>query len=186
MEFPKAPISVRSLPRDFQTTPGQSLRLELLGEQLHQRLVEMYLAFQPRGSIQGLPPLKDSVCVKWVQELIRTGISVVAMSCEKDIVGHIVLFPITDKKCEMLVVVRPAYQDMGIGTELVRSGVQVACELGFERIWLLVAATNVRARHVYTKCGFEYVSDKLAHEIDMICDLKRMRTIINTTEISQE
>jgi RimJ/RimL family protein N-acetyltransferase len=174
MKPPETPLSIRSLPREFHTKTRQPVRLELLGQQLHPRLVEMYLAFQPRGSIQGLPPIRDSECVKWVQEVIRTGINIVAMSCEQDIVGHIVVFPVTDKKCEMLVVVRPVYQDMGIGTELVRGCIQVACELRFEQMWLPVAAANTRARHVYKKCGFEYASDAQAREIDMMCDLKRM------------
>ena len=55
----------------------------------------------------------------------------------------------------MLVVVCPGFQNLGIGTELVRSCIEVADELGFQRIWLPVDATNVRARHVYRKCGFE-------------------------------
>src|SRR5512136_1911339 len=100
-------LPIRSLPMDLRTKTGQPVRLELLGEQRHQRLVEMYLAFQPRGSFQELPPLKDSVCVAWVQEMIRTGINMIAVSGKNDIVGHVALFPITDLRCEMLSVVSP-------------------------------------------------------------------------------
>ena len=91
------------------------------------------------------------------------------------IVGHAALFPINDKKCEMLVVVCPGFQNLGIGTELVRSCIELADELGFERIWLPVDATNVRARHVYRKCGFEYVSNKQGRELDMSCDVRSGR-----------
>ena len=118
----------------------------------------MYLAFQPRNSFQGLPPLKDEVCVSWVQDMLRTGIHVDgAVRRRRRIVGHTALFPINRQKCEMLVVVCPGFQNVGIGTELVRSCIDLADELGFQRIWLPVDATNVRARHVYRKCGFEYV-----------------------------
>jgi RimJ/RimL family protein N-acetyltransferase len=169
-------LTLHGLPLDFQAKTGQPVRLEQLGEHLHQRLVEMYLAFQPRGSFQELPPLKDSVCVAWVQEIIRTGINVVAVAGENNIVGHVAVFLITDQRREMLSVVSPAYQDMGIGIELIRSCIQIASELGFEQIWLTVDAGNMRARHVFRMCGFEYVSDPQAHQIDMVCDLTRMRT----------
>jgi len=43
----------------------QLLRLQLLDENLDRRLVETYLTFEPRNSFQGLPPLKDEVCIKW-------------------------------------------------------------------------------------------------------------------------
>jgi RimJ/RimL family protein N-acetyltransferase len=186
MNVLESSLAIRSLPMDLRTKTGQLVRLELLGEQLHQRLVNMYLAFQPRGSFQELPPLKDSVCLKWVLDMIRTGINIVAVSCERDIAGHVALFPINDLRCEMLVVVSPAYQDMGIGTELIQSCIQIACELGFERIWLPVDAGNTRARHVYKKCGFEYVSDPQEHQIDMVCNLKRMRTSVHTAGIGLE
>jgi GNAT superfamily N-acetyltransferase len=138
-----------------------------------QRLVEMYLAFQPRNCFQGLPPIKDAVCINWVQDMLRTGINMIACCGREDIVGHTALFPINRHKCEMLVVVCPGFQNVGIGTELVRSCIDLADELGFERIWLPVDATNVRARHVYRKCGFEYVSNKQGREMDMACEVRR-------------
>ncbi len=76
----------------------------------------------------------------------------------------------------MLVVVCPGFQNVGIGTELVRSCVDLAAQLGFEQIWLPVDATNVRARHVYRKCGFEYVSTKQGRELDMTCDVRSARS----------
>jgi RimJ/RimL family protein N-acetyltransferase len=180
MDFPKTLLPSLGLPRDFQTKKGVSLRLELLGEEFHQRLVEMYLAFQPRGVFQELPPLKDGVCVQWVHGMVNTGINMVAISGNEDIVGHAALFPINDEGCEVFMMIRPEYQDMGIGMEMMRLGIQAACEMGFEWIWLSVDARNARARHVYRKCGFEYVSDQQAHQIDMVCHPTRMRTLTAT------
>jgi RimJ/RimL family protein N-acetyltransferase len=203
------------LPRSFAGKTGLLVELQRLPEDAGQRLIEMYLAFQPRNSFQGLPPIKDEVCVRWVREMLATGIHVVAQrgagpwpaatnagetpalrqttpalrqttpalrqttpalrQTTATIIGHCALFPVNDKKCEMLVVVCPGFQDLGIGTQLVRSSIALADELGFERIWLPVDATNVRARHVYRKCGFEYVSDKQGRELDMICDVPSWR-----------
>ncbi len=168
-----APESPRSLlPRRFRSKNGDSIELERLPAESGRRLIEMYLAYQPRGSFQGLPPFKDEVCVKWVREMLATGVHVVAIDQRACLIGHTGLFPINPRKCEMLVVVCPDYQNLGIGTQLVRSCIELAGELGFERIWLPVDATNVRARHIYRKCGFEYVSKNQGRELDMVCNLR--------------
>jgi RimJ/RimL family protein N-acetyltransferase len=202
MNLPPTVDTVRCLPRGFSAKNGMCCQLRLLPTDAGQRLIDMYLAFQPRNCFQGLPPIKDAVCVKWVQDMLRTGIHLTAekgispicaqhpegghrrealvggkldLSPFPPIVGHAALFPINAQKCEMLVVVCPGLQNVGIGTELVQSCIDLADELGFQRIWLPVDATNVRARHVYRKCGFEYVSNPQGREMDMACEVRRWR-----------
>jgi GNAT superfamily N-acetyltransferase len=164
------------LPRTFVSKNGLPLDLQLLPNAAGPRLLKMYLDFQPRNCFQGLPPLKDAVCSAWVDDMLRTGINIIALSETEQIVGHTALFPINERKCEMLVVVCPGFQNVGIGTALVQGCVDLAYELKFERIWLPVDATNVRARHVYRKCGFEYVSNRFNHEMDMACDVRRFHS----------
>jgi RimJ/RimL family protein N-acetyltransferase len=171
MDLPHNGAALRVLPRKFFDKHRQLLRLELLAEPAHERLLAMYLAFQPRNCFQGLPPIRDEVCTQWVRGMIGTGVNLVAESVEQAVVGHAALFPINREKCEMLVVVSPTHQNAGIGTELVRGCLAVAAELSFTRIWLPVEATNVRARRVYEKCGFRYVSPP-GREMDMICEIK--------------
>jgi hypothetical protein len=60
---------------------------------------------------------------------------------------------------------------------LTRGCVQMACELGYRQMWLPVEATNLRARHIFSKCGFECRSPNPASELDMVCDLIRYRAI---------
>lgn len=181
-----------SFPHDFSDKCGRKLRLRPVDENLQQPLLAMYLAFQPRNCFQGLPPIRDEVCTQWVQHMIQNGVNLAACSAgvwpaEKNdrgdpgppdavddtpaVLGHAALFPIDDCRCEMLVVVSSSTQNLGLGTELVRGSVRAAREMGFERIWIPVAATNVRARHVYEKCGFQYVSRGLARELEMTCEL---------------
>jgi hypothetical protein len=253
--------SHRCLPRTFAGKNGLPLAIHRLPDDAGQRLIDMYLAFQPRNSFQGLPPIKDEVCVRWVRDILINGIHLIAIQgdcpnfrghrgeavvdenetvpfgstsrsaglppaqekagvaprsapshsdapCHSErseesrlppaidpagvppalqfnpatispalpeqqpIIGHAALFPVNPQKCELLVVVCPGFQNLGIGTELVRSCIDLAAELGFERIWLPVDATNVRARHVYRKCGFEYVSNQQGRELDMTCNVR--------------
>jgi diamine N-acetyltransferase len=168
-------MNLRCLPRTFQGKNGLPVELHRLDDGAGQWLIDMYLAFQPRNSFQGLPPLKDEVCHRWVQDMLRDGIHIVAQSVGSTLVGHCALFPINRQKCEMLVVVCPGFQNLGIGTELVRSCVDLAAELGYARIWLAVEATNIRARHVYRKCGFKHVPNGQGRELDMACEVQRHR-----------
>jgi GNAT superfamily N-acetyltransferase len=172
MNLPLDRSSIRVLPRKFFNKAGELLRLELLAADAHQRLLAMYLAFRPRNCFQGLPPVRDEVCTKWVQGVIETGINLLAESAPGEVIGHAAIFPINPRKCELLVVVSHLHQNTGIGTELVRGCIAVAAELGFERIWLPVEAKNIPARRVYEKCGFAYVSPP-GPELDMVCELKR-------------
>lgn len=166
-----ADASLCCLPRTIVARDGSEVELDLLPDNADERLVEMYLAFQPRDSFQGLPPIRDSVCTDWVRTMLRTGINVAARR-GGDIVGHTALFRVSSRKCEILVAVCPAFQNMGIGTELVRTSIDLAYELGFERVWLPFDATNVRARHVYEKCGFQCASNHRDRELEMACVLK--------------
>jgi ribosomal protein S18 acetylase RimI-like enzyme len=161
----------RCLPQSFRTKRGQPLRVELLDAALRGALEWMYLDFQPRNCFQGLPPIKDEACLAWVRGMVRDGVNLVAVAPDRAVVGHVAFFPINQRKCELLVVVSPAYQNVGVGTHLVRCCAEVAAEQGFGRIWLPVEATNTRARHVYRKCGFESVSTGAAREVDMVLDL---------------
>jgi diamine N-acetyltransferase len=173
MDLSAARSSIHSLPGKLITKHGRPVSLRLLKERCHGPLVDMYLAFRPRNCFQGLPPLRDEVCEQWVRQMIDTGINLIATSGADGVVGHAALFPVNPRKCEMLVVVRPEFQNAGIGTALVQSSMRVAGELGFQRIWLPVEATNVRARRVYEKCHFRYASSQLAREVEMACDVPR-------------
>jgi RimJ/RimL family protein N-acetyltransferase len=181
MDLPVHGTATRCLPRGFVSKSGLPCELQLLPTAAGHRLVEMYLAFQPRSCFQGLPPIKDAVCINWVYDMLRTGVSIIAVAGNDCIVGHTALFPINQQKCEMLVVVCPGFQNIGVGTRLVQCCIDLADELGFQRIWLPVDATNVRARHVYRKCGFEYVSNTHGREMDMACEVRRWRSASSLT-----
>jgi ribosomal protein S18 acetylase RimI-like enzyme len=175
MELDSAPSSLGLIPRRFQAKNGLSLCIQMLSRSFLSPFLDAYLAFRPRHSFQGLPPLKDEACVKWVREMIVTGVNLIAVGPGSEIAGHVAVFPVDRRRCEMIVVVWPEFQNIGIGTELTRNCVLLAAELGYEEMWLPVEATNLRARHIYAKCGFECRSPQYARELEMVCDLSRHR-----------
>ena len=167
-------------PRAFISKKGEAILIRLLDDKTCQGLLVMYLAFQPRNSFQGLPPVSDEACTKWVQHMIGNGINIAALSFGDGVVGHAALFPMDNEVCEMFVVVSPPFQNIGIGTQLTRCSVQLAYEIGFDRIWLPVEFRNVRAKHVYRKCGFENL-DGDSRELEMGLDLKRYHALVQST-----
>jgi CBS domain-containing protein len=171
--------TIHSYPHAFVNRSGDPILITTLNDKRCEQLIAMYMAYRPRNSFQGLPPITDEACLKWVQHMIGHGINVVALSFDDGVIGHDVLFPIDHLRCELLTVVAPAYQNTGVGTELVRIAIQLSDEIGFEEVKLTVEMTNAIARHVYKKCGFEYQSDHFEGEVDMAMDLKGYREAVS-------
>ena len=167
--------TIRSFPHAFLDKRSQPVLIKPLDEIRCEQLLDMYLGYLPRNSFSGLPPLTDGACRQWVLGMITSAANLVALSFEHGLVGHVGLFPIDTARCEMLVVVSPAHQRIGIGSELIRCAIQAAHELGFETIRLNVEARNRIARHVYEKCGFVYLSTDPVGELDMGLDLRQYR-----------
>jgi CBS domain-containing protein/RimJ/RimL family protein N-acetyltransferase len=166
-------------PRAFISKKGEAILIRLLDEKACQGLVAMYLAFQPRNSFQGLPPVSDEACTQWVHHMIGNGINIAALSFGDGVVGHAALYPMDNVVCELFVVVSPPFQNIGIGTQLTRCSIQLAYEIGFDRIWLPVESRNVRARHVYRKCGFKNLDGDL-RDLEMGLNLKRYHELVQS------
>jgi len=176
MKIDLSDTTIHNFPRAFINKRSEAILIEALDDKQQQQLIDMYLAYEPRGSFSGLPPIADAACIDWVRGMVDSAANLISLSFEVGVVGHSALFPTTADECEILVVVSPPQQRIGIGTEMTRSMIQVADELGFERIRLKVEARNHVARHVYQKCGFYYGSRGLMDELDMALDLESYRS----------
>jgi len=176
MKVDLSETTIHNFPRAFINKKGEATLIQTLTARQHQKLVEMYLAYKPRNSFDGLPPIRDSICIDWVNGMISNAANLVSLSFDVGVIGHAALFPMNPDECEILLVVSPAHQKIGIGTEMTRSMIQLADELGFERIRLNVEARNSVARHVYQKCGFYYSCRGFRDELDMALDLQNYRS----------
>jgi len=166
--------TIAHAPHAFITKREDPILITALGDSRADALVAMYLAYEPRNAFWGLPPIRDDACRHWVRGMIANGLNLVALSIDAGAVGHAALFPMQADACEMLVVVSPPFQNRGIGTQLSWCAVQLAHEVGFCRIWLSVETTNLRARHVFRKCGFEDLARHDEMEIEMALDTRRL------------
>jgi len=163
--------SIWRCPHAFIDRRGRPILIKILDDSLHEKFRAMYMAYRPRNSFNGLPPIQDAACENWVRHIAATGLNMVAISFEDGLVGHTGIFPISEDMCELFAAVTGPYQRAGIGTQLTRCAIQLAYEAGFDRIWLSVEAQNHIARHVYAKCGFKYDSTEDITELEMSFDL---------------
>ncbi len=134
-------------------------------------LKEMYDLFEPKEWTQGLPPRSDERRDEWLQYVIREGVNVLAIMDER-VVGHAALFEMEPRKsCEYLVFVHQDYQNRGIGIALTQAVRELAEEMGYCKIWVSVEVINLKAIHVYEKCGFCRVGS-LDIECEMVLTLR--------------
>lgn len=86
------------------------------------------------------------------------------------IVGHSCARPAADEKMSgwgevWTLYVLPEYWGMGYGRALLENSVSWLNEQGFERAYLWVLESNVRARRFYEHCGFSETQDTLKCDI---------------------
>lgn len=146
-----------------------------LDQNRNEKFRAMYFSEMPRTSLNGVPPLKDNACNAWLDQIMTTGSNLIAVNFDGKIVGSSALFPMKDNMWEILINVVPSYRRKGIGTQLARCAIELAYEAGVDKIWLSVDAQNVVARHIYLKCGFEYLGNDGTGEMSMILELVRHR-----------
>ena len=157
----------------FPDKKGLPVMVRAFEPRLLPELTAMYLAYAPRGSIGGVPPVSDIQCAAWVRRITSGTFSLIALSFQGEPIGHAVLFPMRKKTCELLIVIAPPFQKSGIGTHMMRAVLQLGFEMGFSRIWISVHRTNFVALHLYNKCGFECLSFTDSPQIEMELDLRR-------------
>ncbi len=58
-------------------------------------------------------------------------------------------------KAELGITVHDDYQNLGLGTAMTKHLLEIAGKKGLKKVFLLVNTDNIRAIHVYEKCGFQ-------------------------------
>ena len=67
--------SIFRSPHAFVDKRGDPILIKPLSERRHDRLIRLYLDYEPRDSFSGLPPILDEDCIKWVEGMIRDAIN---------------------------------------------------------------------------------------------------------------
>lgn len=112
----------------------------------------MYADFAPEHRAQGLPPATDAARTEWLS-VVLDELSVLAVH-DDAVVGHAVLVSDDAGGHELGVFVHQDHQGAGVGTALLETTFEYARSVGVTDVWLTVAQSNHRARHVYEQLGF--------------------------------
>ncbi|MBR5410958.1 MAG: GNAT family N-acetyltransferase [Clostridia bacterium] len=101
--------------------------------------------------------------IAWVQKKLAQGDSVFSMIVKKSgrFIGNIELMDPQNGEAELGVAITAEMQDKGFGSEAIPALIDHGfTRMGLDRIRLKTRTFNVRAIHVYEKCGFrEYNRD---------------------------
>ena len=54
--------TIRNYSHTFVDRKGGAILIKKLDDSMHQALITKYLAYQPRDSFEGLPPIEDEAC----------------------------------------------------------------------------------------------------------------------------
>jgi RimJ/RimL family protein N-acetyltransferase len=168
------PLKFNALPSVMQDRLGFDIHIRAYQDKDYQGIITMYDHFEPKGMAMGLPPHDKEVRRKWVDDIINTFLSIIALYQEK-IIGHtaIDLFR-TKVSPEYMIFVHQDFRNRGIGTKLTLIVKEICSELGCRQEWLTVSSHNTRAINVFKRVGFKF-RGPIGAEREMVLDLKPKR-----------
>ena len=126
-------------------------------------LWNMFLTLSERSLSHLVPPFTLERIKGWTSNIdydrVLTIVAVIGEGDEQRIVGSTSLSfnaqEIFKHKAELGVTVHDDYQNMGIGTAMLKHLLNIARMKKLRKVWLLVNTSNNRAIHLYKKLGFE-------------------------------
>ncbi|MFC7074851.1 GNAT family N-acetyltransferase [Haloarcula halophila] len=166
-EFPDEPAGeFPAPPRTVTDREGREIELRVAGEADRERLVEMYLDFDPADRAQGIPPVKEHAIERWLDTILSDEcVNVVALH-DGVAAGHATFVPDEEGDYELAIFVLQAFQGTGIGTALLETLLGQGQAEGIEKVWLTVERWNDPAIALYRKTGFE-TQNAESFEIEM-------------------
>jgi len=126
-------------------------------------LWKMFSTLSKKSLSNLVPPFTRERIESWTNNInydeVLTIVAVIKEKNEQRIVGSASLKFIPQEnskhKAELSITVHDDYQNMGLGTALVKHLLDIARMKKLRKVWLLVNTANDVAVHMYKKAGFE-------------------------------
>jgi GNAT superfamily N-acetyltransferase len=144
-------------PVEIQTRTGRALQLREYASDDLPPLVEMYRSFEPKRVAQGLPPPDGPRIEEWLKRLQHKSRALLAWDGPR-VAAHAILCPMSEAAVEFTIFVHQDYRRAGLGTALTRQAVALAERCGFAEVFLTTELSNLAARRVYRRVGFQTTS----------------------------
>ena len=148
--------------REIESKSGQRIRFR---PEESNDLEGVWALYSSLGeeSRESIPPFNRQLIERWSENLSQYTfppiLATVPTSRKGEmVIGRAVLVhsdrPSVRHRAEFGIAVHDDYQDQGIGTELTKFMLEIACRHGLGKGTLEVFPDNKRAIHVYERCGF--------------------------------
>lgn len=131
-----------------------NIRIRAIGPPRRDLLVSMYDRFDPLGGALGLPPRSAEGRQQWIEGALSQMVNVAAFSVDGQVVGHCFLAADKPLSAEVAVFVHQEFRRRGIGSALLKKGLELGGAAGLARAWALTACENRAALRLLTGCGF--------------------------------
>jgi ribosomal protein S18 acetylase RimI-like enzyme len=152
---------------------GYGLSVDSCGMEAFWAVRKMYDAFEPKGGVQGLPPVSDYTRRTWVEAIMGVSWNFVVRDGYR-VVGHAAAIADTRRReAEYLIFILPAYQNRGLGSALTKLAMEYLREKGIDKVTLEVQLGNLRAIRLYQKFSFEFPQQNDSPARIMACTLSR-------------
>ncbi|MFC6766096.1 GNAT family N-acetyltransferase [Natrinema soli] len=115
---------------------GDAVLIRPYRESAFESLLKMYDAIET--STMALPPNDPDDREAWLRRLVTDGWNLIATRGD-DIIGHVAVVPADAAEPEFAIFVHPAYQNRGIGTELLKHVVARAVDRDHNELHLNVS-----------------------------------------------
>lgn len=134
-------------------------------------LWKMFSTLSEKSLSNLVPPFTRERIESWTSNIdydeVLTIVAVIEEKSEQRIVGSASLKfnpqEIFRHKAELSISVHDNYQNMGLGTALLKHLLNIAKKKKLKKVWLRVKTDNDKAAHVYKKAGFK-IEAKLCKE----------------------
>ena len=156
--------------KTIKSDKGHLITITPYEEKHFSLLTQMYDAYSPLGSVQGLPPLDKARRHQWVQDMVSNGTNLVALFGEK-VIGHASLFSMSANWAEYFIFIHQDFQRQSIGTVTTLYVIDWARQEGVSTIWLSVERNNFVAISLYRKVGFRRIGSSVGECWEMILPL---------------
>jgi ribosomal protein S18 acetylase RimI-like enzyme len=155
----------------FTLADGKKIDLRPKQSTDTEMLWNMFSTLSEKSLSNLVPPFTRERIEGWTSDIdhdkVLTIVAVVREKDEQRIVGSATLSfnknEIFKHKAELAIAVHDDYQNMAIGTLMLKHLLDIAKIKELRKVWLLVNTDNDRAVHLYKKVGFE-IEGKLSKE----------------------
>jgi RimJ/RimL family protein N-acetyltransferase len=121
-----------------------------------ENLMRLYAQFEPKGTFDGLPPLRSSDIERWLRRIESKNCEQFVIEIGVRIVGHSILqWNDARTESELKMFIHQDFRGLGLGRRLLMGVLNHACrQLHLSRVWVRVPSNDPAIQEDLERVGF--------------------------------